>query len=361
MVYTFSDNLGLNRINVVQRSVSGARVYLLAENEGERNWIDMGTLDKSLVTLVCNNELNLALKIEWDADSIPNITEIVRFHDDSCIHTNTEVLPGKAATCTEAGLTEGLKCADCNAILVAQEIIPALGHEYTPVVTAPTCTKSGYTTYTCVCGDSYVADYVPALGHNYVDGVCTGCGRNENGGGGNTGSGFVDVPANSYYVDAVLWAVNNGITTGVSPTRFNPNGACTRGQVVTFLWRAMGEPEHNVTENPFVDVTEADYYYDAVLWAYENGITTGVGDTHFNPAGECGREQVVTFLWRTMDEPASEAEIAFTDVAADAYYATAVAWAVENGITTGLDVTFFGVGAVCTRAQVVTFLYRTLA
>ena len=358
MVYTFSDNLGLNRINVVQRSVSGARVYLLAENEGERNWIDMGTLDKSLVTLVCNNELNLALKIEWDADSIPNITEIVRFHDDSCIHTNTEVLPGKAATCTEAGLTEGLKCADCNAILVAQEIIPALGHEYTPVVTAPTCTKSGYTTYTCVCGDSYVADYVPALGHNYVDGVCTGCGRNENGGGGNTGSGFVDVPANSYYVDAVLWAVNNGITTGVSPTRFNPNGACTRGQVVTFLWRAMGEPEHNVTENPFVDVTEADYYYNAVLWAYENGITTGVGDTHFNPAGECGREQVVTFLWRTMGEPASEAEVAFTDVAADAYYATAVAWAVENGITTGLDVTFFGVGTVCTRAQVVTFLYR---
>ena len=103
---------------------------------------------------------------------------------------------------------------------------------------------------------------------------------------------------------------------------------------------------------------EGDYYYDAVLWAYENGITTGVGATHFNPAGECGREQVVTFLWRVMDEPASEAEVAFTDVAADAYYATAVAWAVENGITTGLDVTFFGVGTVCTRAQVVTFLYR---
>jgi hypothetical protein len=130
---------------------------------------------------------------------------------------------------------------------------------------------------------------------------------------------------------------------------------------VTFLWRAMGEPEHNITVNPFVDVKESDYYYDAVLWALENGITTGVGDTLFNPAGECGREQVVTFLWRTMGKPASEAEVAFTDVVADAYYATAVAWAVENGITTGLGETFFGVGNVCTRGQVVTFLYRTLA
>ena len=227
-------------------------------------------------------------------------------------------------------------------------------HSYSAVITAPTCTTGSYTTYTCECGDSYIADETAALGHEWKGTGCVRCDATRN-------NPFVDVPEDSYFINPVLWAVENGITTGVAPDRFAPNGACTRGQVVTFLWRAMGEPEHNVTENPFVDVTEADYYYNAVLWAYENGITTGVGDTHFNPAGECGREQVVTFLWRTMGEPASEAEVAFTDVAADAYYATAVAWAVENGITTGLDVTFFGVGTVCTRAQVVTFLYRTLA
>ena len=227
-------------------------------------------------------------------------------------------------------------------------------HEYVAVVTEPTCTTGGYTTYTCECGDSYIADETPALGHEWKGTGCVRCDATRN-------NPFVDVPEESYFINPVLWAVENGITTGVGATHFAPDGACTRGQVVTFLWRAMGEPEHNVTVNPFVDVKEGDYYYDAVLWALENGITTGVGDTLFNPAGECGREQVVTFLWRTMGKPASSAQVSFNDVAADAYYATAVAWAVENGITTGLDVTFFGVGTVCTRAQVVTFLYRTLA
>ena len=227
-------------------------------------------------------------------------------------------------------------------------------HSYSAVVTEPTCTTGGYTTYTCECGDSYIADETAALGHEWNGTKCVRCDATRN-------NPFVDVPEESYFINPVLWAVENGITTGVGDTHFAPDGACTRGQVVTFLWRAMGEPEHNVAENPFVDVTEEDYYYDAVLWALENGITTGVGATHFNPAGECGREQVVTFLWRTMGEPASDAEVSFTDVNADAYYATAVAWAVENGITTGLDVTFFGVGTVCNRAQVVTFLYRALA
>ena len=357
MVYTFSDNLTLNRINIVQRSVSGANVSVLAENNGEREWIDMGTLDKSLVTLVCNNELNLALKVEWDADSIPNITEIIRFQDDSCIHTNTEIIPGKAATCTEPGLTEGKKCVDCNAILVAQEVIPALGHEYTPVVTAPTCTRSGYTTYTCVCGDSYVAGYVPALGHNYVDGVCTGCGRNENGGG-NTGSGgFVDVPAGSWYAQPVQWAVAQGITSGVDATHFGPAASCTRAQVVTFLWAAAGKPEPASNENPFVDVTVNDYFYKAVLWAKENGITSGLDDTHFGSSSVCTRAQVVTFLWKAMGGTESQTEVTFTDVQPGAWYYNAVAWAVENEISSGMGDGTFGSNSQCTRAQVVTFLY----
>ena len=357
MVYTFSDNLTLNRINIVQRSVSGAKVFVLAENNGEREWIDMGTLDKSLVTLVCNNELNLALKVEWDADSIPNITEIVRFQDDSCIHTNTEIIPGKAATCTEPGLTEGKKCVDCNTILVAQEVIPALGHEYTPVVTAPTCTRSGYTTYTCVCGDSYVADYVPALGHNYVDGVCTGCGRNENGGGGNTGSGFVDVPAGSWYAQPVQWAVAQGITSGVDANHFGPAASCTRAQVVTFLWAAAGRPEPASNENPFVDVTVNDYFYKAVLWAKEQGITSGLDDTHFGSTSVCTRAQVVTFLWKAMGGTESQTEVTFTDVQPGDYFYKAVAWAVENGVSSGMGDGTFGSNIQCTRAQVVTFLY----
>ena len=241
-----------------------------------------------------------------------------------------------------------------NTVTVTVNVISDHEHSYTSVVTEPTCTTGGYTTYTCECGDSYIADETPALGHEWKGTKCVRCDATRN-------NPFVDVPEESYFIDPVLWAVENGITTGVGPTHFNPNGACTRGQVVTFLWRAMGEPEHNVTVNPFVDVKESDYYYDAVLWALENGITTGVGDTHFNPSGECSREQVVTFLWRVMGKPASDAQVSFNDVKADAYYATAVAWAVENGITTGLDVTFFGVGTVCTRGQVVTFLYRTLA
>lgn len=357
MIYTFSDNLTLNRINIVQRSVSGANVSVLAENNGEREWIDMGTLDKSLVTLVCNNELNLALKVEWDADSIPNITEIVRFQDDSCIHTNTEIIPGKAATCTEPGLTEGKKCVDCNTILVAQEVIPALGHEYTPVVTAPTCTRSGYTTYTCVCGDSYVADYVPALGHNYVDGVCTGCGRNENGGGGNTGSGFVDVPAGSWYAQPVQWAVAQGITSGVDANHFGPAASCTRAQVVTFLWAAAGRPEPASNENPFVDVTVNDYFYKAVLWAKEQGITSGLDDTHFGSTSVCTRAQVVTFLWKAMGGTESQTEVTFTDVQPGDYFYKAVAWAVENGVSSGMGDGTFGSNSQCTRAQVVTFLY----
>ena len=259
-------------------------------------------------------------------------------------------LASKAAYCDNASVV----CASAAEIRLTGSKEIAHEHEYEAVVTEPTCTTGGYTTYTCACGDSYIADETAALGHEWNGTKCVRCDATRN-------NPFVDVPEESYFINPVLWAVENGITTGVGDTHFAPDGACTRGQVVTFLWRAMGEPEHSVTENPFVDVTEEDYYYDAVLWAYENGITTGVGATHFNPAGECGREQVVTFLWRTMGEPASDAEVSFTDVAADAYYATAVAWAVENGITTGLDVTFFGVGTVCTRAQVVTFLYRTLA
>ena len=169
---------------------------------------------------------------------------------------------------------------------------------------------------------------------------------------------FIDVPAGSYYEDAVIWAVDKGITTGTSATTFEPNGICTRAQAVTFLWRAAGSPTPKTKVMPFADVKAGSYYYDAVLWAVENGITKGTSDTTFSPDATCSRSQIVTFLWRSQGVPAAGAVNPFTDVAADAYYNTAVLWAAENGITGGTSATTFSPNNDCTRAQIVTFLYR---
>ena len=170
---------------------------------------------------------------------------------------------------------------------------------------------------------------------------------------------FTDVPEGAYYCDAVYWAVENGVTVGATATTFNPSGSCTRAQMVTFLWRAAGSPEPATTVNPFTDVDANDYYYEAVLWAVENGVTVGATATTFNPGGECTRSQMVTFLWRAAGEPGTgTSSNPFTDVDADDYYCEAVLWAVENGITVGATATTFAPVAVCTRAQAVTFLYR---
>ena len=172
---------------------------------------------------------------------------------------------------------------------------------------------------------------------------------------------FTDVPEGSFYIDPVLWAVEKGITNGATATTFDPNGVCLRGHVVTFLWRAAGSPEPASTENPFSDVKESDFFYKAVLWAVENGITNGTSATEFSPFKECNRAQVVTFLWRAQGEPASNAEVSFSDVVAGQFYSAAVAWAVEKGVTNGMGDSTFGVNNPCNRAQVVTFLYRTMA
>ena len=169
---------------------------------------------------------------------------------------------------------------------------------------------------------------------------------------------FIDVPAGSYYEDAVIWAVDKGITTGTSATTFNPNGICTRAQAVTFLWRAAGSPAAKSAVMPFTDVKAGSYYYDAVLWAVEQGITKGTSDTMFSPDATCTRAQIVTFLWRANGSPAVSGNSAFTDVASDAYYAAAVTWAEKNGITGGIGGGLFGSNNNCTRAQIVTFIYR---
>lgn len=168
---------------------------------------------------------------------------------------------------------------------------------------------------------------------------------------------FVDVAKSDYYYDAVKWAVENGVTTGVTDTIFAPGNPCTRAQTVTFLWRAAGMPQAANRVNPFTDVSINDYYYEAVLWAVENGITGGTTATTFSPNATCTRAQVVTFLWRYSKEDASILPM-FTDVAEGDYYYGAVAWAVENGVTTGVTDTSFVPGNPCTRGQIVTFLYR---
>lgn len=168
---------------------------------------------------------------------------------------------------------------------------------------------------------------------------------------------FVDVAKSDYYYDAVKWAVDNGVTTGVTDTIFAPGNPCTRAQTVTFLWRAAGMPQAANRVNPFTDVSVNDYYYEAVLWAVENGITGGTTATTFSPNATCTRAQVVTFLWRYSKEDASILPM-FTDVAEGDYYYGAVAWAVENGVTTGVTDTTFAPGNPCTRGQIVTFLYR---
>ena len=169
---------------------------------------------------------------------------------------------------------------------------------------------------------------------------------------------FIDVPAGSYFYEAVMWAVENGVTTGVSASRFDPNGVCTRAQAVTFLWRAAGSPKPETRAMPFTDVPVGSYYYDAVLWAVENGITMGTSDTTFSPNATCSRAQIVAFLWRSEKSPAAGTANPFADVKSDAYYADAVLWAVKENITKGTTSTTFSPNADCTRAQIVTFLWR---
>ena len=169
---------------------------------------------------------------------------------------------------------------------------------------------------------------------------------------------FRDVTQSDYYYDAVQWAVEKGITEGTSATTFSPDASCTRAQMVTFLWRAAGSPAPKSTVNPFTDVSASDYYYNAVLWAVENGITTGISADRFAPGATVSRAQTVTFLYRANGSPAASGA-SFSDVAADEYYANAVAWAVRSGITTGTGNGKFTPNAPCTRGQIVTFLYRS--
>lgn len=272
---------------------------------------------------------------------------------------------------------EGIKARDCVRCGYRDEAaIPHLGHEYIVEVVDPTCTARGYTSHYCPgCGDRFRTDYTNPLGHRYDDGVvtkeptltamgritytCMGCGDTYQEMIPKLTNPFEDIEEDAYYFTAVLWAVNNGITSGIDETHFAPDQPCSRAQVVTFLWRYAGCPEPETATLPFVDVPEDAFYRKAVLWACEAGITTGTDQTHFSPNMICNRAQVVTFLHRAKGCPQWTLGNAFPDVPGSAWFHHAVLWAAEKGITVGMDGGLFRPELTCSRGQIVTFLYRS--
>ena len=280
-------------------------------------------------------------------------------YKDALGHSFGEWTVTTAPTCTEKGV-ETRYCSGCDATETRD--VDALGHALVHHDgKAATCTEKGWEAYdTCSRCDYTTYKEIPAAGHDYKDGVCTVCGAKDP----NYKppvNPFVDVKEKDYFYQPVLWAVENGITYGTSKTTFSPNATCTRAQAVTFLWRAMGSPEVSGVKNPFVDVKPSDYYYKAVLWAVKNGITQGIDATHFGPNNTVTRGQTVTFMWRAAGSPqVSGVKNPFVDVKSSDYYCKAVLWAVESGITNGMSATTFGPNSGCTRGQIVTFLYRHL-
>lgn len=249
-------------------------------------------------------------------------------------------------------------------------------HSYNITKTTATCQAGGYAKHSCSCGSSFTTAVSSPASHSYgtetivknptmertglKEAKCIWCGDIQQ-------SQipmlpvptFSDIDYSAYYGNAVTWATKKGITAGTGGDLFSPDMTCTRSQVVTFLWRANGSPEPTSSHNPFTDVTSTDYFYKAVLWAVEKGITKGVSATEFAPLAACTRAQVVTFLHRTAGTPKASGSHNFTDVTKDYSY-NAILWAVQEGITAGTSATTFSPLGVCTRSQIVTFLYRYL-
>lgn len=258
---------------------------------------------------------------------------------------------GGTATCTEKAVCD--ECGDAYGELGA--------HRYDAVVTAPTCTQNGYTKHTCSsCKDSYTDNETVKTGHIIKYGVCEKCNMrfsnpfyDVNG-----TDWFYSAVMWAYYNTPQ-------VTNGKDESHFAPKASCTRAQVVTFLWRAAGRPAPSGSVQQFSDVPKTNSYaycYDAILWAVENGITKGTDATHFSPNATVTRAQFVTFLWRYAGEPAPKnMSCGFNDVDANAFYYKAVLWAVENGVTTGKTATQFAPGATCTRCEVAAFMFRAFS
>lgn len=275
----------------------------------------------------------------------------------SAVGHKTQLQNAKTAGCLTGGYTGDEVCTFCGKVFKQGSVIFALGHDPQPArVKAPTCTESGYTgDLICMrCGDmTQIGKTVAAAGHKFFGGVCSVCGTK----GAEAVPEFADVKPGAFYFDAVQWAVKNGITNGTGKNTFSPNDVCSRYQIVMFLWRAAGRPEAKAAVS-FADVKHGDIFYEAVQWAVERGITKGTSSTSFSPFAPCARGQIVTFLYRSAGSPAISGTCDFSDVSAGSFCHDAVIWASSEGITKGTSAGRFSPNEGCTRAQVVTFLYR---
>lgn len=275
----------------------------------------------------------------------------------SAVGHKTQLQNAKTAGCLTGGYTGDEVCTFCGKVFKQGSVIFALGHDPQPArVKAPTCNGSGYTgDLICMrCGDmTQIGNTVAATGHKFFGGVCSVCGAK----GAEAAPEFDDVKPEAFYFDAVQWAVKNGITNGTGKSTFSPNDVCSRYQIVMFLWRAAGQPEAKAAVS-FADVKPGDIFYEAVQWAVERGITNGTSSTSFSPFAPCTRGQIVTFLYRSAGSPAISGTCDFSDVSAGSFCHDAVIWASSEGITKGTSAGRFSPNEGCTRAQVVTFLYR---
>ena len=275
----------------------------------------------------------------------------------SAVGHKTQLQNAKAAGCMTGGYTGDEVCTVCGKVFKQGSVIFALGHDPQSVrVKAPTCTESGYTgDLICMrCGDiTQIGNTVAAAGHKFFGGVCSVCGAK----GAEAAPKFDDVKSGAFYFDAVQWAVENGITNGTGKNTFSPNNVCSRYQIVMFLWRAAGQPEAKAAVS-FADVKPGDIFYEAVQWAVERGITKGTSSTSFSPYAPCTRGQIVTFLYRSAGSPKVSGACNFSDVSSGSFCHDAVIWASTEGITNGTSAGRFSPNEGCTRAQVVTFLYR---
>ena len=261
-------------------------------------------------------------------------------------HVWDEGVVTTAPTCGSTG-EKTFTCSSCG--MTRTETLPVAHTEWDESTldesTPATGTEPGYALYHCKnCEQETILVRTPALGDDAL------------------AQEFTDVAADQFYAEPVDWAVRRGVTNGTGKGIFTPDGTCTRAQVVTFLWRAYGCPEPETDTMPFVDVEKDAYYADAVLWAVENGITNGTDKEHFSPENPCTRAHVVTFLWRAEYEGQGAYFGTFEDVDSPSeYYFTAVYWANLHGITNGTDATHFSPHAPCTRGQIVTFIYRAFS
>ena len=323
-----------------------------------------GTASASLTTAAAGTEITLTAKADADYTfkQWQVVTGGVTIKDNKFTmpagNVEVKAIFEKNATPPPATTEYSVKVStDGNGTAMADKTSAAAG----TVVTLTATPKSGYTfkQWQVVSGNVTIKDnkFTMPAGNVEVKAIFE---KNATPPPTPTVNPFVDVPAGSFYYDAVLWAVEKGVTTGTSATTFEPDGSCTRAQAVTFLWRVAGCPAPKSAAMPFTDVKAGSFYYDAVLWAVENGITKGTSETTFEPEGICTRAQIVTLIWRAQKSPAAGTDNPFNDVKAGSFYETAVLWAVKAGVTKGTSAVTFEPDGICTRAQIVTLIWRCM-